>query len=391
MHFTLHLTTECNYRCRYCYTPTDKPQHIEMDESRIDDIIRFAVSTGSGNIGMIFFGGEPLLKKDLIYYAVRRCREEEAKAENKFRFYFKITTNGYYLDEEFLKFSKEHSISIGLSIDGIAEAHNINRKCITGEDTFEILNSKLDMILKYQPYTNAMMVISPNNVRQYSESVKFLVERGFRYIIASLNYAGDWRDDDLPILERELEKIADYYKQWTLEERKFYYSPFEMKMATHINGNCDNYYGCEFGMKQVSVAPDGKIYPCVQFVKDGISNTEYSIGDIYSGFTENKSVLYSASKVEKETCKDCAINDRCYNTCSCLNWQTTGSIATVSPFLCVTEQMTIRIADKLAEELYALKAPMFMQKHYNKLYPMLSMIEDEEQAENKVLTRLFTS
>ena len=351
--------------------------YIEMDIPRIDDIIDFAIKTGDGNIGMIFFGGEPLLKKDLIYYTVNKCRQLEVEHNNKFHFYFKITTNGYYLDEEFLKFSKDNSISIGLSFDGIESAHNMNRQSISNENTFEIINSKLDTILKYKPYTNAMMVVSPNNVKHYSDSVKFLIDRGFRYVIASLNYAGNWKDEHIPILERELNIIADYYKIWTLEERKFYFSPFEMKFATHICGNSDNYFGCELGKKQVSIAPDGKIYPCVQFVKDGINNTDFSIGDIYTGFSDMKNVLYSESKIEIESCKECSIRERCYNTCSCLNWQTTGFINKVAPILCVSEQLTLSIADKLGAELYKLQAPMFLQKHYNKLYPVISMLDDE--------------
>lgn len=378
MHFTLHLTTQCNYKCRYCYSPAMK-NYIEMDEKIIDDIISFAVENGKGNIGLIFFGGEPLLKKDLIYYTVNKCRKLELEHKHKFHFYFKITTNGYYLDEEFLIFARDNSISIGLSIDGIEPAHNINRHSHLDENTFEIVNSKLDMLLKYKPYTNAMMVVSPNNVEHYSESVKFLIDRGFRYVIASLNYAGNWQDEDIPILERELNIIAEYYKKWTLEEKKFYFSPFEMKLATHICGNSDNYFGCELGQKQVSVAPDGKIYPCVQFVKDGITNTEYSIGDIYTGFSNKKNVLYTESKVEIETCKDCSIRERCYNTCSCLNWQTTGYINKVAPILCVSEQLTMKIADKIGAELYKLQAPMFLQKHYNKLYPVISMLDDEAE------------
>ncbi|MDR1516611.1 MAG: SPASM domain-containing protein [Dysgonamonadaceae bacterium] len=129
--------------------------------------------------------------------------------------------------------------------------------------------------------------------------------------------------------------------------------------------------------RQISIAPDGLIYPCVQFVKDGINNKAYSIGNVWDGFNEKRAELLDESIIEKETCRECAIKSRCYNTCSCLNYQTTGSINAVSPLLCSTERMLAPIVDKLGEELYKKRATMFIQKQYNTVYPLLSMLEDE--------------
>jgi len=70
---------------------------------------------------------------------------------------------------------------------------------------------------------------------------------------------------------------------------------------------------------------------------------------------------------------------RCYNTCSCLNWQTTGNINEISPILCETERILIPIVDKLGKELYEKKSKMFIQKQYNVAFPILSLLEDENK------------
>lgn len=376
MHVTLHITTNCNLNCKYCYSPPPGCG-TEMTTDVIDKAIDFSMKEFDKNIGIIFFGGEPLLRKDLIEYAIDRCKRLEKEADYKMHFHFKMTTNGTLLDDEFLKYSEKVGLNIGLSIDGNSEAHNMNRVFRHGGGSFEVIEKNLNDLIKYQPYANSLMVITPENVNIYAKSVEYLIERGFKYIIASMNYAGEWTDEHLEELERQYLILSDLYIKWTLEERKFYFSPFEMKLANYIRGNEDECYTCQLSKRQISIAPDGKIYPCVQFVKDGISNTEFSIGDVWQGFDSRREHLFAESIAPKSDCKECALKDRCYNTCSCLNWQTTGFINTVSPLLCASEQILIPIVDKLGEELYKRKAPMFIQKQYNTAYPLLSLMEDE--------------
>ena len=63
-----------------------------------------------------------------------------------------------------------------------------------------------------------------------ADSVAFLLEEGVRYLIVSLNYAGPWREADLDELRRQYERLAGLYIRWTREGRKFYLSPFEVKL-----------------------------------------------------------------------------------------------------------------------------------------------------------------
>jgi uncharacterized protein len=44
--------------------------------------------------------------------------------------------------------------------------------------------------------------------------------------------------------------------------------------------------------------------------------------------------------------------------------------------VCETEKMLTPIVDTLGERLYKKKAPLFIQKHYNSVYPILSLLED---------------
>jgi len=71
-----------------------------------------------------------------------------------------------------------------------------------------------------------------------------------------------------------------------------------------------------------------------------------------------------------------SVRERCNHYCGCLNKQATGRIDCVSPVLCAHERTVLPIADSVAERLFKKKSPLFVQKHYNELYPLISLVED---------------
>jgi len=359
--------------CAYCYSPPNN--RLDMEQETAYRSIDFIAKKYPINTGIIFFGGEPLLKKDLIKETIRYAKEKEKNGSCYF--HYKTTTNGLLLDKEFLDFAETVNMQVSISIDGIEKAHNTFRKTREGIPTFSVLQEKIDLLLKYQPYSKVLMTVSPETLEYYAESVEYLLNRGFKYLIVSLNYAGNWTDKHIKELSEQYKKIAKIYEKLILKEQKFYFSPFEMKLATHIQQDNIECYYCHLAKRQISIAYNGDIYPCVQFVKDGVSNTSYKIGDIESGINvELQNDIYKESKLQFDVCKECDYNPRCNNKCSCLNWQLTGEINRISPVLCETERVLFPVIDKLGERLYKNGAAMFIQKHYNAVYPILSMLED---------------
>lgn len=370
MHYTLHLTDACSMACRYCYVRQDK--HF-MSEETARAAVDLAAQNG-GHHGIIFFGGEPLLCRELIYRTVEYAESVQKKSAVPLRFHYKITTNGLALDDEFLDYSVKHEIFIALSHDGVRAAHDANRITRDGSGTFERLEPVAKALLERHSYAPVMMTVAPNTVRYYHDSVKYLLSLGFKYIICSLDYAGDWSEEGLRELERQYKLLAALYRELTLAEEKFYLSPFEVKISSHIHRA--NYCAerCELGKKQVSVAPDGRIYPCVQFADED----EYCIGNVTDGIDESRRhALYLLNEKERDTCAGCAVRQRCNHYCACLNKQATGDMRRVSPVLCANERILIPIADRLAESLYRDRSAMFIQKQYNDMFPIISLTEDK--------------
>lgn len=373
MHLTLHLTRACNLRCSYCYAPPHDGSPMTLASGR--QALRLGARLTSGSCGIVFFGGEPLLCKELIRDIVAAGREMERRGEG--RFHFKLTTNGLLLDEPFLQYAVDEDILIAMSLDGIRDSHDRYRRLPDGSPSFDRLLPRLQMLLAARPYASVLLVVNPDTAPLLTESVSFLMDEGCRYLIVSLNYAGPWGEAELEELTQQFAQLGDLYIEWTRQGRKFYLSPFEVKLSSHIQGEevCKEH--CELGIRQVSVDPQGFLFPCVQFTTAGPAS-RWCIGDVVSGIDlERRDRLRVESQGAKEPCGQCAIRRRCHNTCGCLNWQTMGSVARVSPVLCRYEQMLIPIADRIGETLYREQNPLFLNKHYNAAYPLLSWIEDQ--------------
>jgi uncharacterized protein len=372
MHLTLHLTTACNMRCSYCYAPPHAGPVMSLETAR--QALELGARLTDGSCGVVFFGGEPLLYADRIAAIVAEAREMERHQAG--RFHFKITTNGLLLDENFLTFSIRNDVLIALSFDGVRAAHDAHRRLPDGSGTFDVLADKLRLLLAVRPYSSIITVVNPDTAKHLAESVEFLLDQGARYLIVSLNYAADWTERDFRDLRRQYARLGKLYVKWTRAGRKFYLSPFEVKLSSHINRHCFRKERCELAQRQLSVDPEGYLYPCVQFPKAG-PQSEWCVGHVSRGIDEAvRRRIHDLSEADKAFCAACAIKERCNNTCGCLNWQTTGTINTISPVLCRHEQVLVPIVDRVGKVLYRKRDPLFLHKHYNSAYPVLSLLED---------------
>ena len=371
MHYTLHMTNRCNLRCDYCYVDHgENDMSVETARAAVDLAGREA-----NRAGIIFFGGEPLLRRALIYDTVAYARSRE-KQEGGCRYFFKITTNGLLLDDEFLDFACRENMFIALSLDGVREAHDMHRRDAQGRGCYERVVGAARRLLERKPYSPVLMTVRPDTLPYFAAGVEALFGLDFAYVIASLDYSADWSDEHLPELERQYELLASLYERKTLNEDKFYFSPFEVKISSHVNSRTFCRERCELGLRQLSVGPEGGLYPCVQFVGD----PAFRLGDVRQGVDEAaRQALYLHNEEEKPGCDVCGIRARCNHYCACLNRQATGSIDKISPMLCAHERIVLPIADKLAERLYTRGSALFIQKQYNEFYPLASLAEDERK------------
>ena len=351
MNLTLHLTENCNMDCSYCIRekcPRD------MTEEVLYKACDLAFSRGP-RAGLCFFGGEPLLKKDLICKALDYC--EEKSSQTCIRFDCKMTTNGTLLDEAFLERAAKANMGIGLSFDG--KAQDVCRVFTGGQPTSSVVEKKAKLLLSYMPDSTALATIAPQAVPYYAESVKYLHDLGFTKVSFVLAYGSrvNWTDEDLDLLRGQLEKTSSYLKELFINKEYFYMSTINSKIRDCISGK-NSAERCHLGVRQMPVTPRGDLYPCTSFIGD----EKYLLGNVFDGIDDNKVIELAKKASTPETCINCGLVKRCTNSCGCANRMNTGDENQVSPLQCTYERMLIEISDALGEELYQIDPERFVKE-----------------------------
>jgi uncharacterized protein len=289
-----------------------------------------------------------------------------------------MSTNGTLLTRKLMAELMRRRVFVSLSVDGPPDVHDAQRPTAGGRGSAAALREGIEILLEANPCANVQCVVTPESAGRLDESARWLAKRGFSYITTALDYGAPWTREAMRKLEGAYRRLAEWYEGETRRGRKIYLSCFDEKIRTWSNGPPETCERCSIGYKQFSIAPSGRLYPCVQFVRDDDERTaEFVIGDVEHGFAETRRRgLNAQAEGEKEECGGCALQSRCSSWCACVNWQSTGRLDRASPVVCAHDQMLMPIADKVAEKLWRGRSALFMHKFYNPAFPVLNFVED---------------
>lgn len=140
-HLILYPTEQCNFRCVYCY------EEFEIGKMPLwlIEATKQLISNKAESIKILslsWFGGEPLLAKDIMYELAEHALHLAEK--HQFKLAGNVTTNGLLLDIKTLA----HLVSLKqnhfqISIDGDKEAHDQTRVTRTGRGSFDKIWARL--------------------------------------------------------------------------------------------------------------------------------------------------------------------------------------------------------------------------------------------------------
>lgn len=365
MQLTLHLTLACNLRCTYCYYRDFAPG--EMTLATALAAADLALDRTADHLAVTFFGGEPLLAAELICELVPRIRHR-ALARGKVAT-FKLPTNGHRLDDRLLAFFEQNAVFVSLSIDGDAAA-NHHRRTADGADAFAPTLAALRRLARDATTFATYSVVTPHNAAHLDAAMRFLHAEGARILVSALDHGAAWTPAALRALGRAYRRLGDFYTAEVEAGRPLYLSPFDAKIEAHTRPDPLG-AGCSAGLTQLSVAPDGALYPCVQFVE----HPEHRIGHVDTGLDPGALAPLEPHADPDEPCADCGIRDRCGRDCACVRYQSEGDPAALSALVCAHERLLTPIADRVARRLYRRRVPLFVQKHYNPAYDRLRALE----------------
>lgn len=249
----LCLTHRCNLNCIYCFEKHDADHEMTFDTAIkcIKEVCNNVEKNAT--IEFIFFGGEPLLRYDLIQHVVDYV--SNLNVTQKCRFF--ASTNGALLTEEmklwFLK--NREKVVLGLSLDGTRKSHNYNRS--NSYDKIDIAFFK-----DTWPSQNVKMTVSEHTLKSYADDVIFLHSLGFGINGGDICLGNStWQNKDLlQEFGKQLMRLVDYYSG--CGEDPPYNALLDIDIASCASKTKTKVKPCGVGDKLYFFDTDGTKFPC---------------------------------------------------------------------------------------------------------------------------------
>ncbi|GMV41300.1 MAG: hypothetical protein AMXMBFR64_30160 [Myxococcales bacterium] len=365
MNVSLTLDHWCDLRCTYCYTGFKSRRPMSLDVA--EKALRRAFARPEPLTRVSFFGGEPLLALDLLDTIATRARELADQAG--VRVCFAVTTNGTQLAtgrSEVFDVLRRHRVLVTVSIDGDEAAHDAGRRGPGGHGSFERVVAGLRLAKERLGPVRTLSVVHPGNVRRLPASFAFLRSLDVRQLAFNLDYSAHWDAESIGELDQAYVELADNAIAAFRAGEDFVLRPFHTRIVSQVKGGWPEEGRCDFGSKDLAVAPSGRIYPCDRLIgEDGPREEPLVIGHVDTGVDLHRLLALRRPKDQlKPDCEGCALDRRCVWWCGCINHAATGRTDGVEGLLCHTEQVVIREADRVATTLFAEGNTAFFSRYY---------------------------
>lgn len=306
--FTIAPTSDCNFRCVYCYEKDAiKPTYmLKEEQDRIINLVKDNVKY-IHSLNITWYGGEPLLAFDAIEY----LSEEFIKLCEEFNVNYSagIITNGYLLTKDKLeKFKRFHINFMQITLDGTAEHHNISRPHKDKVPTYEKIISNLEENYSILPQVALRINVDKSNIDSGVSILNELIKKGMCGRISP--YMARIVDDNNCY---DCNKCIDKFN-FLNKEFEFYVSSSELTNPTSKYPTLRTAYCGADRNNSFIINADGKLYKCWT----DIGREDRSIGkNIDSVDITNKTfldyLLYDPTQDEK--CSECKFLPICMGSC----------------------------------------------------------------------------
>ena len=346
----LHMAHDCNMRCRYCFADTGaygggrSLMSAEVGKKAIDFLME--ASKHRTHVEIDFFGGEPLLNKDVCVevadYAKKRAKECGKIIK------MTMTTNGVLLDDKCAKWLDDEEMDAVLSLDGRKEIHDFMRPFAGGKPTYDIVTKHFQDFANNrdhkQYYTRG--TYTHYNPDFAADAIHMADDLGFKElslepVVAPADMPYALKEEDKPIILENYNILARHYIQRWREGKGYNFFHFNVDFE---GGPClpKRLSGCGSGHDYLAVSPEGDLYPCHQFVGE----EDYKMGTVYTGIEKPEIAerFQKSNVLTKPTCMKCWARFYCSGGCHANNIRYGGSINEPYEFGCDLQRKRIESA-----------------------------------------------
>ncbi|WP_347062292.1 thioether cross-link-forming SCIFF peptide maturase [Hungatella hathewayi] len=352
----LHIAHDCNLACQYCFAEEGEYHgrralmSFEVGKKALDFLI--ANSGNRRNLEVDFFGGEPLMNWEVVKQLVEYGRSKEKEYNKNFR--FTMTTNGVLLNNEIMEYCNREMSNVVLSLDGRKEVNDKMRPFRGGKGSYDLIVPKFQKFAEMRGDKDYYVrgTFTRHNL-DFSKDVMEFADLGFRSmsiepVVAAPEEEYAIREEDLPQIMEEYDRLAEEYLKRKKEGRGFNFFHFNIDLN---QGPCvaKRLSGCGSGTEYLAVTPWGDLYPCHQFV----GQEEFLLGNVDTGVTNERirDEFKLCNVYAKDKCRDCFARFYCSGGCAANSYNFHGSITDAYDIGCAMQKKRIECAIMLKAAL----------------------------------------
>jgi uncharacterized protein len=310
-------TRSCNGACNYCDFEADlssgQKMSYELAVRAVDWYADLLTSQKRDRLDIHFFGGEPMMARDVMEVTVQRARL--VAVERDMIPYFEISTNGQYSAGDAAWLGKYFN-KIILSFDGFREIQNRHRPLIANKSSYENVSETARIISNSNADLCIRCCVSEENILQIEEFTGWLCENfrlsaiNFEILTVSAPSVKTGLCPPGPVdFALHFERSREIAKRYGVD----------VVYASDING-CTVISSCPVGKDTAIVSPDGRISNCyLQAAKWQEVGLDLDFG-LFSGSgdvkIEHGNLEAIRKLVENKTrCKNCFCKWSCAGGC----------------------------------------------------------------------------
>jgi radical SAM protein with 4Fe4S-binding SPASM domain len=315
-------TQACNLRCTYCYQDAMVARPNELNTWQGKDLVDQAHEAGADTF--IFTGGEPFSRLDLL---------EVAAYSHKRGLITNVITNGHYITPKNVATVASIFDTVTISVDhGKPEHHERNR----GIGSWQRAVNAIDLLISSGVNVDVNSVLTRYGLNDLDELLRFARGRSISQhrIVPQfpMGRGGTSPDDaltpdELLSLDEQLHRVNCSLKVAT-ESKIRTEGQYSTKLATRNH--------CGAGLSEVSVDPEGWVYPCklLQYPQFRTENVrDKRIASIYSEHPVLHKVRGNTTAA-MAPCKTCIIKNHCGGGCRGIHVSFTQEYISAHPLFC---------------------------------------------------------
>jgi uncharacterized protein len=293
----------------------------------IDAVIRSAVKSNFRSIKLKYAGGEATLNLGLVFKLDNYAREQAGKFGLAFESV--VLSNGVALGEQAISEFLTRGMRVMISLDGVGEDHDKQRKFANGAGSFARVSKTIDRLIERNLSPFISITVTDRNTEMLPDTVRFVLERGLAF---NINFIRDneciTQYEDLRLRDDKI--IIAMKRAFSVIESMLPRFSILGMLVDRSHFNQPNDKTCGVGDSYLVIDHAGRVAKCHMEIEKPVTNV--NVEDPLAVIRLDKIGVQNVSVDEKEGCRECEWRYWCTGGCPLLTYKATGRYDVKSPY-----------------------------------------------------------